>query len=108
MDEYIVYGKTNENGYIVEVNSSAFLADLAGWAEIDRGDGDRYHHAQGNYFSKPLMTGRGAYYYKLADGKAVECTAEEIAEQEAAIPEPYDEAADMEAALALLGVTVDG
>ena len=81
--EYIVYIKP-ENGYITAVNSSAFLTDTTGWVEIDRGYGDKYHHAQGNYFEKPVMTMGGAYQYKLVNKKAVECTAEEIAAQEEA------------------------
>lgn len=79
--EYIVYAKTNANGYITETNSSVFLTDLTGWVEIDRGYGDKYHHAQGNYFPKFILTDGVAYRYKLVDGKTVECTAEEIAEQ---------------------------
>lgn len=75
---YIVYVKINSVGYITAVNSSAFLTDTSGWTEINRGSGDKYHHAQGNYFPLPLMTEDGAYRYKLADGKPVECTPEEI------------------------------
>ena len=108
MDEYVVYVKPNENGYIVAINSSAFLADTADWIEIDRGNGDKYHHAQGNYFPEHVTTESGVYRYKLVDGKPVECTPEEIAEQEANLPVPYDEMADMAAALDLLGVNVDG
>ena len=85
MKPYIVYVKPNENGYITAVNSSAFLADTTGWVEIDRGNGDKYHHAQGNYFPLPIITDGGAYRYKLVDGKPVECTAEEIAAQEEAM-----------------------
>jgi len=81
--EYHVYVKVKD-GHITAVDSSAFLADAAGWVQIDSGSGNRYHHAQGNYFPESLMTVSGAYRYKLADGKAVECTAEEIAAQEAA------------------------
>lgn len=89
MDEYVVYAKTNSFGYITSVNSSAFLQDLSDWTEIDRGTGDKYHHAQGNYLPGPLMTMGGAYRYKLVNGKPVECTSEEIQEQEAANqPEP--------------------
>ena len=84
MDAFKVYTKMNGAGYITAVNSSAFLSDLAGWTEIDCGTGDKYHHAQGNYFPLPLMTSGGAYRYKLVDGLPVECTPEEIAEQEAA------------------------
>lgn len=82
--EYIVYVKPNDSGYITAVNSSAFLADTTEWTEIDSGCGDKYHHAQGNYFDNLIMTMGGAYRYKLVDGVPVECTAEEIAEQEEA------------------------
>ena len=86
---YNVYVKTNENGYITAVNSSAFLADVTGWTEIDQGAGDRFHHAQGNYFPLSIMTDGGAYRYKLVDGKPKECTPEEIqAQEEANKPEP--------------------
>ena len=82
--EYIVYVKPNESGYITAVNSSAFLTDTTGWLEIDSGYGDRYHHAQGNYLPKPIITDRGAYRYKLVGGRVMECSASEILEQEAA------------------------
>lgn len=82
MPPYIVYVKPNESGYITSVNSSAFLTDTTGWVEIDRGYGDKYHHAQGNYFPQPIYTMGGAYRYKLVDGVCVECTPEEIAVQE--------------------------
>lgn len=85
---YKVYVKTDSNGYITAVNSSVFLTDLTGWLEIDEGSGDRYYHAQGNYFEKPIMTEGRAYQYKLENGKSRECTAEEIAAQEAAINKP--------------------
>ena len=82
MKPYIVYVKTDSAGCITAVNSSAFLPDTAGWTEIDRGYGDKYHHAQGNYFPQPIYTEGGAYRYKLVKGKPVECTAEEISAQE--------------------------
>lgn len=78
---YIVYAKTNESGYIIAVNSSAFLTDTTGWSEIDRGYGDQFHHAQGNYFPKSIVTNNGAYRYKLEDGSPAECSEEEIARQ---------------------------
>jgi hypothetical protein len=88
-EPYIVYVKTNSEGYIAAVNSSEFLTDTADWVEIDSGYGDKYHHAQGNYFPEPIMTMGGAYRYKLIDGEVVECTAEEIEAQEAGgTPEP--------------------
>lgn len=48
---------------IVDVNSSAFLSDTTGWVEIDEGIGDRYHHAQNNYFPKPKYDERGIPRY---------------------------------------------
>ena len=85
---YVVYVKTNTHSYITDVNSSAFVDNVTDWTEIDSGYGDKYHHAQGNYFDKPLMTMGGAYRYKLVDGKAAECTAEEIEAQELANVQP--------------------
>lgn len=81
---YIVYVKPDFNGYITAVNSSDFLKDLAGWKEIDRGCGVRFYHAQTAYFEEHIFTDGGAYRYKLVDGKVVECTPEEIAQQEEA------------------------
>lgn len=78
---YAVYVRANSDGYIMEVNSSAFLTDTAGWMEIDSGYGDKYHHAQGNYFLYPVYTESGACRYKLANGKVKECTDREISEQ---------------------------
>ena len=85
METYKVYVKTNNiGGYITAINSSAFLSNLTDWTEIGNGVGDKFHHAQGNYFPLPIMTAGGAYRYKLVEGVPVECTPEEIAEQEAA------------------------
>ena len=101
--EYRVYVKTNENSYITAVNSSAFLEDAAGWREIDSGIGDKYHHAQGNYFPLPILTEGGAYRYKLADDEVQECTPEEIREQEEANqPEPTPGPVDYEARIQAL------
>lgn len=86
--EYLVYVKPNESGHITAVNSSGFLTDTAGWVQIDSGCGDKYHHAQGNYFPLCIITGGGACRYKLVDGKAAECSAGEIAAQETAIAVP--------------------
>lgn len=78
MRPYIVYVKVDESNRVTSINSSAFLADVTGWTEIDSGYGDKYHHAQGNYFDKPLYDERGICRYKLVDGKAVERTQEEM------------------------------
>ena len=78
MNPYIVYVKLDEENRITGVNSSAFLRDITGWIEIDEGYGDKYHHAQGNYFPQPIMDDRGIYRYKMVDGKPVERTKEEM------------------------------
>lgn len=89
MDEkYIVYARADETGRIVEINSSAFLADTAGWTAIDEGYSDKYHHAQGNYFALPLYGSDGCANYKLADGAPVERTDAEKAAEIAARPAP--------------------
>ena len=77
---YGVYIKTDDNGNVVDINSDAFIVDTTGWTEIDSGDGDRYHHAQGNYFPKPLTDDNGVYRYKYSNGVVVERSAEEMAE----------------------------
>ena len=78
MQPYLVYVKLDDANRITAVNSSAFLRDVTGWTEIDSGFGDKYHHAQGNYFDKPIMDERGIYRYKLVDGQPIERTAEEM------------------------------
>ena len=78
MQPYIVYVRADDAGRITAINSSAFLADVTGWMEIDSGYGDKYHHAQGNYFDKPLCDERGICRYKLVNGRPVERTQEEM------------------------------
>lgn len=75
---YTVFVKTDAQGRIIDINSDAFLTGLDGWTAIDSGDGDRFHHAQGNYLPGPLMDYRGVYRYKLMDGKPVERSQEEM------------------------------
>ncbi len=47
-----VYCKKDENGNIAEVNSELFLSNLDGWEFLDEGFGDRFAHAQSQYFLK--------------------------------------------------------
>lgn len=74
-----VYAQVDSNNIIKEINSSIFITDLIGWIQIDEGQGDKYAHAQGNYFpeDKPLMDLQFRYNYKLVDGKVTELTEEE-------------------------------
>lgn len=78
MHPIIVYVKTDSKNRITAVNSSVFLHDATGWIEIDHGYGDRYHHAQGNYFNPPLHNERGFFRYKLIDGVVLERAPEEL------------------------------
>ena len=73
-----VYAKADEDGRVIAINSDAFLTDTSWWIEIDHGTGDKYHHAQGNYLTGPLMDWRGVYRYKLVDGAVVERTQAEM------------------------------
>lgn len=76
-EPYHVYVQTDGQGRITAVNSSAFVPDDWG-TEIDQGYGDKYHHAQGNYFPNGLYTEDSLPRYKLVDGKPIERTVEEI------------------------------
>ena len=85
-EPYHVYVQTDEPGRIIAVNSSAFVP--AEWGtEIDSGFGDKYHHAQGNYFPQPIYTDDGIPRYKLVEGKAQERTEEEIQADRDEMPE---------------------
>ena len=86
-EPYHVYVQTDEQGRITAINSSAFVSMEWG-TEIDSGFGDRFHHAQGNYFPKPIYTQHGIPRYKLVDGKAEERTEEEIQVDISALPPP--------------------
>lgn len=86
-----VYALPNEAGYITRIDGGYTISNITNpeaWTLIDEGTGDRHNLCQSNYFDKPLVTDEGAYNYKLVDGKPVECTAEEIAAQIAALPKP--------------------
>ena len=88
---YTVYIKIDDASRIIAINSSAFLPSTEGWVAIDRGLGDRYHHAQGNYFSKPIYEERGIPIYKYVDGEVLERTQEEIdADYHEPVPEPSE------------------
>lgn len=45
-----VYVKRDDSGKIVDVNSEIFLKNLDGWEFYDEGFGDKYAHAQSQYF----------------------------------------------------------
>ena len=76
--EYSVYIRVDDVGRVVNINSNAFLSNVEGWVEIDKGRGDRYQHAQGNYMPGPLFNSDGIPIYKLEMGKIVNRTEEEM------------------------------
>lgn len=94
-DTYKVYARIDGAGNIIEPpNSSAFLSDITGWTEIDEGTGDKYHHAQGNYFPVGLTTEDGIFRYCWDGTQVVIWAEEEIAADRAALPEPEPSAED--------------
>ena len=103
-----VYVKTDDKNRVTAISSEIFISDTTGWTEIDRGDGDRYVHAQGNYFPKPLMDENGVYRYKYTDGIVSERTAEEMAgDIHAHVPAPPTNA-ELAAAIAELAEVICG
>ncbi len=107
-DKYTVYVRTDAADSIVEINSSTFLSDTEGWTAIDEGYGDKYHHAQGNYFALPLYGPDGCANYKLADGAPVERTETEKAAEIAARPTPEPTQLDrVEAQIAYTAMITD-
>ena len=77
-----VYIKIDENNCITEIDSSIFLDNTENYIQIDEGIGDKYSHAQGNYFDvkngeKPLRDIQGRCNYKFVDNKITELTEEE-------------------------------
>lgn len=85
-EPYRVFALIDDRDCILSINSDAFLADTAGWVQIDEGSGDRYHHAQGNYLQGPVFDERGIPRYKLVDGEVVERTQEEMDAEVAVMP----------------------
>lgn len=76
--EYKVYVSLS-NGYITSINSEIFLSqeEIQAMTEIDKGQGDRYAHAQSQYLEKGLIDDHGRYNYKFVSGKVVEVAEEE-------------------------------
>jgi len=77
-NEYKVYVSL-QDGYITSINSDIFLSEeeMSTMKEIDRGQGDKYAHAQSQYLEKGLVDEQGRYNYKFLEGKVVEVAEEE-------------------------------
>lgn len=69
-----VYIKVNETHEITDINSDVFIEkeDIHNCIKIDEGNGDKYVHAQDNYFEKPLRNEEGQYNYLYINGKVYE------------------------------------
>lgn len=72
-NEYKVYVSLS-NGYITSINSEIFLSqeEIQAMTEIDKGQGDKYAHAQSQYLEKGLVDELGRFNYKFVEGKVVE------------------------------------
>lgn len=72
-NEYKVYVSL-QDGYITSINSEIFLSEeeMSTMTEINRGQGDKYAHAQSQYLDKELVDEHGRYNYKFLEGKVVE------------------------------------
>lgn len=79
-NEYKVYVSL-QDGYITSINSEIFLSEeeMSTMTEIDKGQGDKYAHAQSQYLEKGLADEQGRYNYKYVNSKVVEVAEEEKA-----------------------------
>lgn len=89
MGEYKVYVSL-QDGYITSINSEIFLSqeEIQAMTEIDRGQGDKYAHAQSQYLEKGLVDENGRYNYKYVEDKVVEV----VEEEKPTIEEPEQQA----------------
>lgn len=72
-NEYKVYVSL-QDGYITSINSEIFLSEeeIQTMTEINKGQGDKYAHAQSQYLEKELVDEHGRYNYKYVEGKVFE------------------------------------
>ena len=81
-EKYKVCVRIDSSYNIIEVNSDAFVDDIKKWQVIDEGVGDKYYHAQGNYFVEPIYyMDNFCFNYKLVNGKPRLKTDEEKQEE---------------------------
>ena len=92
-NEYKVYVSL-QDGYITSINSNIFLTEeeIQTMAEIDKGQGDKYAHAQSQYLDKELVDEHGRYNYKYVEGKVIEIAEAEkpTIEEPKAVPTEQD------------------
>lgn len=92
-NEYKVYVSL-QDGYITSINSEIFLSqeEIQTMTEIDRGQGDRYAHAQSQYLEKGLVDEQGRYNYRFVENKVVEVAEKDkpTIEEPKAVPTEQD------------------
>ena len=92
-NEYKVYVSL-QDGYITSINSEIFLSEeeMSTMTEIDKGQGDKYAHAQSQYLDKELVDEHGRYNYKYVEGKVIEVAEAEkpTIEEPKAVPTEQD------------------
>nr|DAF49983.1 MAG TPA: hypothetical protein [Siphoviridae sp. ctxvK3] len=92
-NEYKVYVSL-QDGYITSINSEIFLSqeEIQTMTEIDKGQGDKYAHAQSQYLDKELVDEYGRYNYKFVEGKVIEVAEEDKpkVEEPKAVPTEQD------------------
>lgn len=92
-NEYKVYVSL-QDGYITSINSEIFLSqeEIQTMKEIDKGQGDKYAHAQSQYLDKELVDEHGRYNYKFVEGKVIEVAEAEkpTIEEPKAVPTEQD------------------
>lgn len=91
--KYKVYVKLDKNNCITAVESDLTLKDTTDYIQIDEGNGDKYVHAQGNYFDvkngeKPLRDSQGRCNYKYVNNEVVVLSDEE---KESLFPTPVQQ-----------------
>lgn len=102
-----VYARLNGQN-IVDVFSDDFSTNLTDAYYLDEGTGDRYYHAQNNYFPRPKYDERGIpryAYVKDGDPKWRERTPEEM-DADYVPPEPVKTADELAAENELLRAQV--
>lgn len=67
-----VYIETDKDKNIIKVFSDAFEDPINSSILIDSGFGDKYRHAQSQYFDKPLMNEEFQFNYKYENGEIIE------------------------------------
>ena len=91
-----VYIQIDSQNRIIAINSDRFISNLHDWIYIDRGEGDRYLHAQNNYLRLPLVTENGIYRYKYENGVIKERTTKEITQDFLDISKNFQQISDEE------------